>query len=146
ADYWDGRWPVAADAPFGFAGWQAAFIGAALPGIVLAFFMWRLPEPVRGVADGITVKPDPAPFKASFGLLGAILPIGVWLNFLRRGASAKDWMLSAIVLGAVIAGGIFLARFPDGLRDTNPIVIPIGDGGLTGNGIQWLVSGFGVYV
>lgn len=146
ADWWDGRWPDAVDAPMGFAGWQAAFIGAALPGIVLAFFMWRLPEPVRGVADGITVKRDPAPFKASFGLLGAILPIGVWLNFLRRGASAKDWVLNVIVLAVVVSGVIYLVRFTDGLRDTNPIVIPFGDGGITGNGIQWLVSGFGVYV
>ncbi|OYW45934.1 MAG: hypothetical protein B7Z08_04680 [Sphingomonadales bacterium 32-68-7] len=146
ADGWDARWPDPANAPLGFAGWQAAFIGAALPGIVLAFFMWRLPEPIRGVADGIPARRDPAPFKAAFGLLGAILPIGVWLNFLRRGASAKDWVLNTLVLVAAVAGAIFLTRFTDGLREANPIVIPFGDGGLTGNGIQWLVSGFGVYV
>src|SRR5690606_41226984 len=91
-------------------------------------------------------KPEPARVTVSFGPLGPLRRIGVWLSFRRRGASAKDWILNTVVLVAVIAGGIFLTRFADGLRDTNPIVIPIGDGGLTGNGIQWLVSGFGVYV
>jgi MFS family permease len=146
ADGWDKAWPNAADAPMGFAGWQAAFIGAALPGIVLAFFMWRLPEPPRGVADGIVTKKDPAPFKASFALLGAILPIGVWVNFMRRGASPAMWVLNLIMLAIIVSGGIWLTGWTDSLRATNPIAIPFGDGGLTGNGVQWLVSGLGVYV
>jgi MFS family permease len=146
ADWWDGAYPDKLGAPLGMAGWQAAFIGAALPGIVLAILIWRLPEPVRGVADGVVTKPDPAPFRASGGVLAAVLPITVWINFLRKGASAKDWAINLIALAAIVAGGLWLTQWTDSLRAVNPIAIPLGDGGLTGNAVQWLVSGFGIYV
>ena len=142
ADWWDGAYPGKLGAPLGLAGWQAAFIGAALPGIVLALLMWRLPEPVRGAADGIPAKPDPAPFRASGNVLAAILPVTVWLNFLRKGASAKDWAVNLIGLAVIVAGGLWLTQWTDSLREVNPIAI----GGLTGNAVQWLVTGFGVYV
>jgi MFS family permease len=146
ADWWEGTWPDKAAAPLGLAGWQAAFIGAALPGIVLALLMWRLPEPQRGVADGIAAKPDPKPFGASFEVLTAILPVTVWLNFLRRRASATDWLINIGALAVLIALGLWLTNWTNSLRAVNPITIPIGDGGLTGNAVQWLVSGFGLYV
>lgn len=142
ADWWDATWPNRVGAPLGFAGWQAAFIGAALPGVVLSFFMWRLPEPPRGLADGIETPRDPAPFKASFGLLGAILPIGVWLNFLRRGASAGMWALNIAVLAVIVTAAVGLTQWTDSLRAANPVAIA----GLTGNGVQWTVSGLGFYV
>lgn len=142
ADGWDAAYPKGTPAPLGLAGWQAAFIGAALPGLVLAALMWRLPESVRGVADGIVSPPDRAPFRASGALLGTILPVGVWLNFVRRGASATDWAVNLIGLAAIVASGIGLTHWTDSLRAVNPIAI----GGLTGNAVQWLVSGFGVYV
>lgn len=142
ADWWDVTWPDRANAPMGFAGWQAAFIGAALPGLVLAFLMWRLPEPERGVADGIKAPADPHPFRASFRLLGAILPVGIWIYFLNRRASAGMWALNLLVLAVIVAGGVGLTQWTDSLRSANPVVIA----GLTGNGVQWLVSGLGFYV
>lgn len=142
ADWWDAAYPDRSQAPLGFAGWQAAFIGAALPGIVLSFFMWRLPEPPRGVADGIAAPRDPHPFKASFRLLGAILPIGIWLYFARTRASAGMWLTNLLVLAAIVAGAVFLTNWTDSLRAENPVAIF----GLTGNGVQWTVSGFGFYV
>ena len=146
ADWWDGAYPDKAAAPLGMAGWQAAFVGAALPGIVLALMLWRLPEPARGVADGIAPKPDPAPFRAAGNVLGAVLPITVWLNFLRKGASARDWTINIAALAVISAGAWWLTNWTDSLREVNPITVPIGDGGLTGNALQWLVTGFGAYV
>jgi MFS family permease len=142
ADWWDAAYPGRAGAPLGLAGWQAAFIGAATPGIVLALLMWRLPEPERGVADGIKAPADPHPFLASFRLLGAILPIGIWIYFLRRGASAGMWALNLLLLAVIAGGGVWLTHWTDSLRAVNPVAFA----GLTGNGIQWLVSGFGAYV
>lgn len=142
ADWWDATWPDRVQAPLGFAGWQAAFIGAALPGIVLAFLMWRLPEPQRGLADGIKAPADPHPFKASFRLLGAILPVGIWLYFLNKRASAAMWALNLLVLAVIVIGGVSLTHWTDSLRSANPAAFF----GLTGNGVQWLVSGFGFYV
>jgi MFS family permease len=146
ADWWDGAWPDKAGAPLGLAGWQAAFIGVSLPGIVLAAMLWRLPEPPRGVADGIVPKPDPAPFRAAGTVLAAVLPVTVWLNFLRKGASALDWAINLIALAAISTAAWWLTGWTNSLREVNPIAVPIGDGGLTGNAVQWLVAGFGLYV
>ena len=146
ADGWDARWPVAAAAPLGFKGWQAAFIAAALPGFVLAVLLLRLPEPVRGAADGITPPPDPHPFRASARTLTAILPFTVWASFARQRASARIWATNlaglALILGAVVA----LTVWTDGLRPYNPVALRIGSWNLTGNALQWIVSGFGAYV
>lgn len=146
ADWWDGAYPKGTSAPLGLVGWQAAFIGSALPGIVLAALISRLPEPVRGAADGIVSPPDPAPFAAAGNLLAAILPIGVWLNFIRKRATATDWLINLIGLAVIAGAGIWLTHFTNSLRAVNPIAIPVGNGGLTGNAVQWLVSGFGFYV
>lgn len=146
ADWWDAAYPVRDAAPLSLAGWQAAFIGAALPGLVLAVLIWRLPEPVRGVADGILARPDPAPFRASGHVLGAILPVGVWINFVRRRAAPKSWAINIGGLALIVVAAMLLTAWTDSLRAANPIAIPIGDGGLTGNAVQWLVSGFGAYV
>jgi MFS family permease len=146
ADWWDAAYPAGTPAPLGLVGWQAAFIGSALPGLVIGALIWRLPEPVRGAADGIVSPPDPAPFRAAGNVLGAILPIAVWVNFVRRRAGAKDWAVNLIGLAALIAAGVGLTEWTDSLRAENPIAIPLGSGGLTGNAVQWLVSGFGFYV
>jgi MFS family permease len=36
---------------FGGDGWRAAFFVSILPGLVVAYFCWRLPEPSQGTAD-----------------------------------------------------------------------------------------------
>jgi MFS family permease len=146
ADWWDAAYPDRAGAPLALAGWQAAFIGVALPGFILAALIWRLPEPVRGIADGVLAKPDPAPFRASGLVLASILPIGVWITFLRTRASAKSWAINIAGLAVIVIGVMLLTAWTDSLRDVNPIAIPLGSVGLTGNAVQWLVSGFGAYV
>lgn len=145
ADAWDAAYS-AGSAPFGFSGWQAAFIVAALPGIVLAILLWRLPEPMRGLADGIVQPPDPKPFAASWNTLAAIIPGFAWLNFLRRKAPLRSWLVNIGLLILITAAAIYMIRWTNGLRASNPVALSIGGIDFTGNTLQWLVSGFGAYV
>ena len=133
-------------APLGLKGWQAAFIVAALPGFVLAVLLLRLPEPVRGAADGIAPPPDPHPFRASARTLTAILPFSVWASFARQRASARIWATNLAGLALILAAVIALTVWTDGLRSHNPVALRIGSWNLTGNTLQWIVSGFGAYV
>ncbi len=145
ADGWDAAY-AGGRAPLGLSGWQAAFIVAALPGIILSFLLWRLPEPVRGAADGIVQPRDPKPFTASWNTFAAILPGFAWLNFLRRKAPAKTWMINIVLLVLIISAASFLIGWTDSLRPNNPVALSIGGISFTGNALQWLVSGFGAYV
>ncbi|MGC8517725.1 MAG: spinster family MFS transporter [Steroidobacteraceae bacterium] len=38
-------------------GWRAAFYVAGVPGLVLAVWVWRLPDPPRGAQDGVVTAP-----------------------------------------------------------------------------------------
>jgi MFS family permease len=146
ADSWDAAWPGGAGAPLGLKGWQAAFIAAALPGVPLAWLLWRLPEPVRGAADGIAPPEDPHPFRASAHTLVAILPLGVWANFARARASGALWAVNLAGLAIIAAVVWWLTNWTDGLRAVNPVALQIGSIAFTGNALQWIVSGFGAYV
>ncbi|MEY2927139.1 MAG: hypothetical protein RL367_1616, partial [Pseudomonadota bacterium] len=69
-------------------GWQFAFLVAAIPGVILSFFLWRMTEPARGEMDGIPTAPDPHPFKASGRVLSAVTPGLNWFVLWRAGAGA----------------------------------------------------------
>ncbi|AJP71367.1 MFS transporter [Sphingomonas hengshuiensis] len=143
AEYWD-RHHAAGTAPLGLAGWQFAFLVAALPGLLISAAMWRLREPARGGSDGIATPADPAPFRASLGVLTAVTPGANWITLARAGAPARSWainlgMLALIVLGtlAAIAGAERLAPRP-------PLVL--GGIAVSAHVLQWCVTGLGVFV
>ncbi len=52
---WNNAYP--AGGPFGLAGWQAAFLAVGLPGMLLAFWVSTLKEPIRGRAEGLPEPP-----------------------------------------------------------------------------------------
>ncbi|WP_129791853.1 MFS transporter [Sphingosinicella sp. CPCC 101087] len=145
ADAWDAVWPQGEGAPLGIKGWQAAFLAASLPGLVIGFFLWRLPEPPRGAADGLAPHVDPHPFRASWNTLSAILPVSNWLAFARRRASAAEYAFNVGGLAVIVAAMYGLTRWTDSLR---PGVQPLQLGGFAigGNALQWLIVGFGAYV
>jgi MFS family permease len=144
ADAWDKAWPLGG-APLGFKGWQAAFIAAAIPGFLLGLVLLRLPEPVRGGADGLPPHHDPQPFVASWRTLYSILPLGCWFNLARRRAGALTWAINLAGLAAIIAAGRALTAWTSGLRPNAP---PLHLAGITisGSALQWLITGFGCYV
>ncbi len=51
-------------------------------------------EPTRGAMDGIVTKPDPAPFKASAGVLAAVTPGANWYFLWRLDAGARQWAIN----------------------------------------------------
>jgi len=145
AEAWDKAWAAGA-APLGFRGWQVAFIVVAIPGILLSWLLWRMPEPVRGASDGIVVAEDPAPFGAALGTLGSVLPVTCWIGFARLRASIGIWLVNFAALAAIVAIVVFMANWTNGLRPVNPIAIAVLGHGFTGNELQWGVSGLGAYV
>jgi len=100
AQWWDTRYP---DGAYGFSGWQFAFLVAALPGLILAFLIYRLREPVRGGVDGIRSAEDPHPFRASAAVLGAVTPGANWFSLWSRKASGKQWATNLIGLALIVA-------------------------------------------
>ena len=121
---WNAAYPVAAEAPLGLAGWQAAFLAVGLPGLLVALWVLTLREPQRGASDGLpqpVVRPNAW---RDFGReLMAILPPLTLINVSRiPGALAINLVALAVV--ALAAGGLAW---------------------LTGNWAQWAAYGLGVY-
>jgi MFS transporter, Spinster family, sphingosine-1-phosphate transporter len=146
ADWWDSLY-APGTAPFGFKGWQIAFIVAALPGFFLAILLWLMPEPERGAADGLPPPPaHPHPFRTSFETLGSILPVGNWLYFARMRARPRVWMVNLTALVVILTATVLLTGWTDSLRKIAPPPLRLGGLTITGNALQWIVIGFGVYV
>ena len=111
-------------APFGLAGWQAAFIAVGTPGLLLAGVVWCLREPQRGASDG---KPEPA-----------VKP-GAWRAF--------GMELTRIIPPLTLASA---ASVPGGLRRNLIALAGVGAAAAllavaTGNVAQWVTYGVGVY-
>lgn len=95
---WNNAFP--SDAPFGLAGWQAAFIIVGLPGVILALWVLTLHEPKRGAIDGSPHENDPDAWRTFVKQLAQIVPPFTLLGAARRGS--KD-------LVANLAAGLFIA-------------------------------------
>ena len=121
---WNTAYPVAAEAPLGLAGWQAAFLAVGIPGLLLALWVMTLREPQRGASDGLpqpVVRPNAW---RDFGReLMAILPPLTLVNVARiPGALGPN----IVFLAATVAAAAALAW-------------------LTGTWAQWAAYGLGVY-
>jgi MFS transporter, Spinster family, sphingosine-1-phosphate transporter len=143
ANWWDVRF-AEGNAPIGLRGWQFAFLVACLPGFVLAVLLWRLREPVRGAMDGIVSQPDPHPFRASWGVLGSVLPGTNWVSLWRRAATPRDWMgnLGALILIVLLM--MLATRWTSAFSPRPPL--DIGGAAVNPHALQWAVVGFGLYV
>ncbi|MFB0612797.1 MFS transporter [Aurantiacibacter poecillastricola] len=141
------RWDLAfasGDAPFGFRGWQVAFLVAALPGFPLAWLIYKLREPERGTMDGIHTKADPAPFAASAGVLGAVTPGANWMNLWRRDAGARQWAINLVGLGIIIGFCLLMVELTS---DYSPRpALDFGAVAFSPHVLQWSVFGFGAFV
>lgn len=143
AHAWDARF-APGTAPFALKGWQFAFAVAALPGLVLGVFLWRLPEPRRGAMDGVETPPDPHPFRASANVLGAVLPGLNVLSLRRHGAGARTFAVNLLALGAIVAGAVALAQVGKTLSPRPPLLL--GGVAIDAHALQWAVIGLGLYV
>jgi MFS transporter, Spinster family, sphingosine-1-phosphate transporter len=143
ADWWD-HLHAGGAAPLGLRGWQFAFLVAALPGLIPAALLWRMPEPQRGGLDGIASPPDPHPFRASLALLGAVTPGANWLALAARGAAARYWTVNLATTLVAIAAAVVLTRITSALSP-RPL-LHFGSLAVSPHALQWAVVGFGALV
>lgn len=143
AQWWETRY-AAGGAPLGLAGWQFAFLVASAPGFVLAVLLYSLKEPKRGAMEGIETPPDPAPFKASFALLGSVTPGVNFLTLASRGATGRNWMSSIGFIVATLLAAIVLVQAASAFSPRPALDF----GGVLVNPhlIQWGVMAFGAVV
>jgi MFS transporter, Spinster family, sphingosine-1-phosphate transporter len=143
AGWWDGRYP---DGAFGFSGWQAAFLIASLPGLLLAWAIYRLREPQRGAIDGIVSPPDPHPFKASATVLGAVTPGANWFVLWSRKASAGQWAINLASLAVIVVVCVAMARWAQGFSPSKAPPLELLGVLVNSHMLQWFVVGFGAFV
>lgn len=143
AEWWDSLYPQGG-APLGFSGWQFAFIAASTPGFVLAVLLWGLREPKRGVMDGIESRPDPAPFRASLAMLGAVTPGTNLLSLVARKAGRGHWIANIAVIVAVVAAVAVIVQVVSAFSPRPPL--NIGGAMVNPHLLQWGVMGFGIVV
>jgi len=111
-DRWDAAFAAGA-APFGLRGWQAAFFVVGLPGLLLAFWVASLREPIRGQSDGIASPNEPRPFRAFFVELCAVVPpFTVW-NLRRLGARGSAIAANLAAAVALVGCAVLLTRIFD---------------------------------
>ena len=101
----------AASAPFGLAGWQAAFLAVGIPGILLALWLLTLREPRRGASDGQVAPADqPLRWRDLIREAGAVLPPftlwsvaripgGLWRNLLLLAAAGATTVVLVRISG-----------------------------------------------
>ncbi len=140
------------DAPFGLAGWQAAFLIIGLPGLLLALWVLTLREPPRGLADGIVTKPPRTgnPFASTVAELGTVLPPFTLYNLRRIGAPAGVIQRNLICMAFAVAAAIVMTRFTDGVVPAEKLkaLFTVGGVAITSNAIQWAsmaLGGYGVF-
>jgi MFS family permease len=124
-DRWDAAFADGA-APFGLAGWQAAYVIVGLPGLLLALWVRSLREPLRGAADGIVTPDEPRPFHEFRRELRAIVPPFTLWHLWREGAGVRGlaWNLAAAAALALLGAALVRA---------------------TGNLAQWIALPVGLY-
>ena len=123
---WDTAYPDPAQAPLGLKGWQAAYLAVGLPGLLMAFWVATLREPIRGVSEGMVAPKHPHPFRATLQELMAVLPPFTLWTLAREKADSR-----VIARNVLVAAVIALVAW--GLIE------------LTGDPEQWIALGVGAY-
>ncbi|HEX9805557.1 MAG TPA: MFS transporter, partial [Alteraurantiacibacter sp.] len=143
AQWWDERY-TAGGAPLGFSGWQFAFIVAAAPGLLLAWALYRMKEPLRGGMDGIPAENDAHPFKASAAVLGAVTPGANWFMLWHRKAGARQWTINLAGLALILAVCFGMTQLTQTFSP-RPALNALGMS-VDPHVLQWFVVGFGAFV
>ena len=122
SDAWDSAYP--ADAPFGFRGWQVAFLAVGFPGLLIALWVWSLREPVRGAfSDAPQPQRHPAPWRTFMVDVATMLPpFTLW-----RAARTPGGLVRNLMGLLIVAAGV-------------SIMVAI-----TGDRAQWFSYGVGIY-
>ena len=90
SDTWNSSYPISELAPFGFAGWQIAFISVGLPGLIVALLVLTIKEPIRGHTEDVEIKKVDKPFKEAGKMLAGIIPIASMINLHKEDSDKKE--------------------------------------------------------
>ncbi|MFS8085242.1 MAG: spinster family MFS transporter [Acidobacteriota bacterium] len=110
-----------------FFGWRVAFMLVGLPGLIVAFFVWRLREPRRGAHDLSTeeVEKD-KPAEPD----GSGVPTQSWWQTTRQILATRDWLLSTagytaltFVLGAFATWATLMLARDKHMSETGAAVV-----------------------
>lgn len=125
-EWWNTTYPIRADAPFNMAGWQAAFLAAGIPGLLLALLMFTVKEPIRGQMEGIISPKEPHPFRKCWHELTSVVPPFTLWHLYKISRSPKVLGRNLLAaLGTVVLALLLIA--------------------LVGNPPQWIALGIAVY-
>ena len=120
---WNNAFPDPSLAPLGLKGWQAAFMAVGIPGLLVAILTWQIREPKRGMSDGIHSEEISQPLKELLKEFVGLTPFTFFLF-----PQAKKLLL---------INGLFLLSY----LLISYILIK-----LTGDIVQWVAFGIGVYL
>ncbi len=118
---WDRAYP--GGRPLGLHGWQAAFLAVGIPGLMLAFWVATLREPVRGRSDGTPTPPHPRPFGVFVDELVAVVPPFTLIGAGRRGARALATNL-AVAIGLLLVV-VLLVRLGEPIPQWTAVAIGV---------------------
>lgn len=119
---WNAAFP--GGGPLGLVGWQAAFLAVGLPGLLLALWVARLREPLRGQSEGIVTPPPARPFHGFFQELLTVIPPLTLIGAAKRGVAPFAINIAVAALLAAAAAGLIA---------------------LTGDHAQWIAIALGFY-
>jgi MFS family permease len=121
-DQWNLAFP--GGGPLGLVGWQAAFLAVGIPGLILAFWVSTLKEPIRGLSEGIIMPKEPRPWPKFFTELSSVIPPFTLFHAASFGRTA----LLKNILGLLVIGTLASGAYA-----------------LFGRGPQWIALGTGAY-
>lgn len=144
---WSSAYPDPAAAPFGLAGWQAAFFGVGIPGLFLALLVaLTVKEPAAGALEAIPQTNRGVPLRGVLLDLAAMIPPFSFVLIGRRGTRQH---LLRNVGGALLIGLIawqVIARTDELLPpEKRAVITRWGDFLLTTNVVQWTAIGVAAY-
>lgn len=137
--WWQSAYSEPAAAPFGLAGWQAAFIGVGLPGVLLALLvLLTVREPVRGALEGRPTPGAPHPVRDALREAASMFPPWSFASVTRHGSPGdlrRNILLAVfiIVLAVLITVATDFVLAPE----RRPVLTTFAGIPITSNVVQW---------
>lgn len=144
--WWQGSFDGATGAPFGLAGWQAAFILVGMPGLLLAALVYlTIPEPAR-TGSSIGMPPETSgPFRRVLSEVASMFPPTSVLHLRRRGGVPSARINVLILIACIIAASAATLATDQLPGSSRRVIAVLGSVELTSNAIQWFTIAIGAY-
>jgi MFS family permease len=145
---WAARFARPEDAPLGLAGWQAAFMVAGAPGLLLALvILLTVREPERGGLEGRPHPNDPTAFRTALGELATMFPPWSLHGLTQIGAPRRAIGINLVWLGIAIVFGALATIGSNALmgKAAHNVIGHLGSIVVTTNHVQWTAMAVALY-